>query len=120
MLLRSRSNTNSWLLSFYCKNILHPFASSVIEELIEHHWLPLRNDYDLLAHLQSNDQLSITDISFVYGGHLHHTKYDHHKLIPTATFQRTSNNLLNFIRALANTPELLQKHVRTTTTEMRR
>lgn len=113
MLLRSHSNSNSWLLKYYCQYSLYPFASTFLEEFIQQKWLPLENDYDLLH--QYNSKLDLLDISYVYGGHIYHTKYDRANVIPKATVQRTTANLLAIIEAIINAPEMSQTEVRITT-----
>lgn len=110
MMIRSHSNGNSWLLKYYRQNAVNPFASTFIEELVKQHCLPLQNDYDLLRSYKPT--LSILDISYVYGGHFYHTKYDHANIIPKATVQRTTGNLLALVEAIANAPELDEATVR--------
>lgn len=112
MLLRSHSNLNSWLLKYYCQYSVYPFATTFVEELIQQNWVPLKNDYDLLRYY--NSKLDIMDISYVYGGQIYHTRYDRANVIPKATIQRTTVNLLALIEAIANAPEMVETPVRIT------
>ena len=46
------------------------------------------------------------DFAIYRNGYIYHTKYDRDNIIPMSTFQNSGDNILNLIRAVADSPEL--------------
>ncbi|XP_026840670.1 endoplasmic reticulum metallopeptidase 1 isoform X1 [Drosophila persimilis] len=94
---------NPWLMKYYGKNIVHPFASTIGEELFQNGFVPSETDFRVFRDFGNIPGL---DMAQVLNGYVYHTKYDRFNLIPRRTYQLTGDNILALVKALANAEEL--------------
>ncbi|KAH8270873.1 hypothetical protein KR018_010625, partial [Drosophila ironensis] len=92
-----------WLMKYYGKNIVHPFASTIAEELFQNGFVPSETDYRVFRDFGNIPGL---DMAQTLNGYVYHTKYDRFNLIPRRTYQLTGENILSLVKALANAEEL--------------
>ncbi|XP_055917041.1 endoplasmic reticulum metallopeptidase 1 isoform X2 [Eupeodes corollae] len=92
-----------WLMNYYGKHIVHPFASTIAEELFQHNFIPSDTDFRIFRDFGKIPGL---DMAHVVNGYVYHTKYDKFNLIPRHTYQLTGDNVLELTKAFANAPEL--------------
>ncbi|XP_022229014.2 endoplasmic reticulum metallopeptidase 1-like [Drosophila obscura] len=94
---------NPWLLKYYKESALHPFGTTMGEEIFQTGLLPSDTDFGIF---NTYGNLVGFDIAQCINGFVYHTKYDDLDVIPQGALQNTGDNLLNLVRALANAPEL--------------
>ncbi|XP_005177919.1 endoplasmic reticulum metallopeptidase 1 [Musca domestica] len=92
-----------WLMKYYGAHIVHPYASTIGEELFQNGFVPSETDYRIFRDFGNIPGL---DMAHSYNGYVYHTKYDRFNAIPRRTYQLTGNNILSLAKALANAPEL--------------
>lgn len=92
-----------FLLQYYGAHIVHPYASTIGEELFQNGFVPSETDYRIFRDFGNIPGL---DMAHSYNGYVYHTKYDRFNAIPRRTYQLTGNNILSLAKALANAPEL--------------
>ncbi|XP_037808190.1 endoplasmic reticulum metallopeptidase 1 [Lucilia sericata] len=92
-----------WLMKYYGANIVHPYASTIGEELFQNGFVPSETDYRIFRDFGNIPGL---DMAHTYNGFVYHTKYDRFNAIPRKTYQSTGDNVLALVKALANAPEL--------------
>ncbi|BFG06210.1 endoplasmic reticulum metallopeptidase 1-like [Drosophila madeirensis] len=95
---------NSWLVEYYKVSALHPFGTTMGEEIFQTGLLPSDTDFGIF---NTYGNLVGFDIAQCINGFVYHTKYDELDVIPQGALQNTGDNILNLVRALANAPELL-------------
>ncbi|XP_059226147.1 endoplasmic reticulum metallopeptidase 1 [Stomoxys calcitrans] len=92
-----------WLMNYYGAHIMHPYASTIGEELFQNGFIPSETDFRIFRDFGNIPGL---DMAHSFNGYVYHTKYDRFNAIPRRTYQLTGNNVLNLAKALANAPEL--------------
>ncbi|XP_075168832.1 endoplasmic reticulum metallopeptidase 1 [Haematobia irritans] len=92
-----------WLMKYYGAHIMHPYASTIAEELFQNGFIPSETDFRIFRDFGHIPGL---DLAHTFNGFVYHTKYDRFNVIPRRTYQLTGNNVLNVAKALANAPEL--------------
>ncbi|ALC42477.1 CG9416 [Drosophila busckii] len=92
-----------WLMKYYGAHALHPFASTIGEELFQNGFIPSETDFRIFRDFGHIPGL---DMAHTLNGYVYHTKYDRFNIIPRRTYQLTGDNMLNIIKALGNAPEL--------------
>ncbi|XP_065367016.1 endoplasmic reticulum metallopeptidase 1-like [Calliphora vicina] len=98
-----------WLMKYYNKHAVKPYATSVGEELFQANVIPSDTDFRIF---RDYGQVPGLDFAHFYNGYVYHTKFDKYDVIPRGTLQSTGNNILSLSKALANAPEMedTQKH----------
>ncbi|KAH8400838.1 hypothetical protein KR009_001397, partial [Drosophila setifemur] len=91
-----------WLMNYY-KNVPHPFANTLAEELFQGGYIPSDTDFRFFRDFGPVPGL---DMAYISNGYVYHTKYDRIKVFPRASLQHTGDNILSLARALANAPEV--------------
>uniref|UniRef100_A0A1A9W2G7 FXNA-like protease n=1 Tax=Glossina brevipalpis TaxID=37001 RepID=A0A1A9W2G7_9MUSC len=92
-----------WLMKYYGAHIVHPYASTIGEELFQNGFVPSETDYRIFRDFGHIPGL---DMAHSFNGFVYHTKYDRFTTIPRRTYQRTGDNVLALAQALANASEL--------------
>ncbi|XP_030378121.1 endoplasmic reticulum metallopeptidase 1 [Scaptodrosophila lebanonensis] len=92
-----------WLMKYYGANIIHPFASTIAEELFQNGFVPSETDYRIFRDFGKIPGL---DMAQILNGYVYHTKYDRFNLLPRRTYQLTGENLLSLVKSLANADEM--------------
>ncbi|KAI9578035.1 hypothetical protein GQX74_013929 [Glossina fuscipes] len=92
-----------WLMKYYGAHIVHPYASTIAEELFQNGFVPSETDYRIFRDFGHIPGL---DMAHSFNGFVYHTKYDRFTTIPRRTYQRTGDNVLALTKALANAVEL--------------
>lgn len=87
----------------YYRNVPHPFANTLAEELFQAGYIPSDTDFRIFRDYGGVPGL---DMAYIFNGYVYHTKYDRINAFPRASFQHTGDNVLSLARALANAPEL--------------
>nr|AAL39872.1 LP03135p [Drosophila melanogaster] len=91
-----------WLMNYY-RNVPHPFANTLAEELFQAGYIPSDTDFRIFRDYGGVPGL---DMAYIFNGYVYHTKYNRINAFPRASFQHTGDNVLSLARALANAPEL--------------
>ncbi|KAH8321631.1 hypothetical protein KR074_010538, partial [Drosophila pseudoananassae] len=91
-----------WLMNYY-RNVPHPFANTLAEELFQAGYIPSDTDFRIFRDFGGVPGL---DMAYIFNGYVYHTKYDRINAFPRASFQHTGDNVLSLARALANAPEM--------------
>lgn len=92
-----------WLMNYYGKHIVHPYASTIGEELFQNGFVPSETDFRIFRDFGNIPGL---DMAHTLNGYVYHTKYDRFNLIPRKSYQLTGDNVLALAKALANAPEM--------------
>ncbi|XP_037952372.1 endoplasmic reticulum metallopeptidase 1-like [Teleopsis dalmanni] len=92
-----------WLMKHYRRAIVHPYASTVAEEMFQRHFIPSDTDFRIF---RDHGRVPGLDMAHQYNGYVYHTRYDRPEIIPRGTFQNTGDNVLALVREIANAPEL--------------
>uniref|UniRef100_A0A1B0BKI4 FXNA-like protease n=1 Tax=Glossina palpalis gambiensis TaxID=67801 RepID=A0A1B0BKI4_9MUSC len=92
-----------WLMKYYGAHIVHPYASTIAEELFQNGFVPSETDYRIFRDFGHIPGL---DMAHSFNGFVYHTKYDRFTTIPRRTYQRTGDNVLALTKAIANAVEL--------------
>ncbi|KAH8258423.1 hypothetical protein KR038_011422, partial [Drosophila bunnanda] len=91
-----------WLMNYY-RNVPHPFANTLAEELFQGGYIPSDTDFRIFRDYGGVPGL---DMAYIFNGYVYHTKYDRINAFPRASFQHTGDNVLSLAKALANAPEV--------------
>ncbi|XP_055921170.1 endoplasmic reticulum metallopeptidase 1-like isoform X1 [Eupeodes corollae] len=102
LLFQSGPN-HPWLMRLYRKSAMHPFASTVAEEMFQRHFIPSDTDFRIF---RDHGRVPGLDMAHNYNGYVYHTPFDRPEIIPRGTFQHTGDNVLGLARAIANSSEL--------------
>lgn len=92
-----------WLMKHYRRAIVHPYASTVAEEMFQRHFIPSDTDFRIF---RDHGKVPGLDMAHQYNGYVYHTRFDRPEIIPRGTFQNTGDNVLALVREIANAPEL--------------
>lgn len=90
-------------LQAYKQNALHPFATTVGEEIFQTGSLPSDTDFGILV---KYGNLIGLDMAQNINRFTYHTKYDGYEIIPADSVQSMGDNVLSLVRALSNATEL--------------
>ncbi|EDV35715.1 uncharacterized protein Dana_GF12336 [Drosophila ananassae] len=102
-LLFQTGPNHPWLVEAYKQNALHPFATTVGEEIFQTGSLPSDTDFGILV---KYGNLVGLDMAQNINGFTYHTKYDGYEIIPADSVQSMGDNVLSLVRALSNATEL--------------
>ncbi|XP_017865425.1 PREDICTED: endoplasmic reticulum metallopeptidase 1 isoform X1 [Drosophila arizonae] len=91
-----------WLMKYY-REVPHPFANTLGEEMFQAGLIPSDTDFRIFRDYGGVPGL---DMAYIFNGYVYHTKFDRVNVFPRASFQHTGDNVLALARALANAPEL--------------
>ncbi|XP_064542360.1 endoplasmic reticulum metallopeptidase 1 isoform X1 [Drosophila montana] len=91
-----------WLMKYY-RQVPHPFANTLAEEIFHAGLIPSDTDFRIFRDYGGVPGL---DMAYIFNGYVYHTKFDRVNVFPRASFQHTGDNVLALARALANAPEL--------------
>ncbi|XP_036331812.1 endoplasmic reticulum metallopeptidase 1 isoform X2 [Rhagoletis pomonella] len=92
-----------WLMKHYRRAVMHPYASTVAEEMFQRHFIPSDTDFRIF---RDHGRVPGLDMAHQYNGYVYHTRFDVPEIIPRGTFQHTGDNVLALVREIANAPEL--------------
>ncbi|KAK4883948.1 hypothetical protein RN001_000219 [Aquatica leii] len=96
------SNKQPWIFNYY-KQLPHPNAHVVGEELFQSGIIPSDTDYRIFRDF---GDVSGLDFAFVSNGYRYHTKYDDFYNIPNGTYQHAGENLLKLTKLMGNALDL--------------
>ncbi|XP_034654188.1 endoplasmic reticulum metallopeptidase 1-like [Drosophila subobscura] len=98
-----------WIVNYYKTYALHPFATTMAEEIFQTGIVPSDTDFRIFT--KYADLIGL-DLGQCVNGFVYHTRYDRIDVIPRAALQNTGNNVLGLVRGLSNSTELrnLQQH----------
>lgn len=94
---------NPWLVMHYRRAVIHPYASTVAEEMFQNHLIPSDTDFRIF---RDHGRIPGLDMANQYNGYVYHTVYDRPEIIPLGSLQNTGDNLLALIQEIANSTEL--------------
>ncbi|XP_017053756.1 endoplasmic reticulum metallopeptidase 1 [Drosophila ficusphila] len=94
---------NPWIIKYYKKNVKHPLATTMAEEVFQTGILPSDTDFGVFV---TYGNLIGLDMAQFINGYDYHTKYDRFTNVPRGSIQNTGDNLLGLVRALSNATEL--------------
>ncbi|XP_037808187.1 endoplasmic reticulum metallopeptidase 1 [Lucilia sericata] len=92
-----------WLMRHYRRAVVHPYASTVAEEMFQRHFIPSDTDFRIF---RDHGKVPGLDMAHQYNGYVYHTRFDRPEVLPRGTLQNTGDNVLALVRELANAPEL--------------
>ncbi|KAF5270862.1 hypothetical protein FQA39_LY08307 [Lamprigera yunnana] len=92
-----------WILNYY-KQVPHPSAHVVAEELFQSGFIPSDTDFRIFRDFGNVHGL---DFAYFVDGYRYHTKHDGFHNIPPGTYQHTGDNMLSLVKLLGNSSELL-------------
>ncbi|XP_030376828.1 endoplasmic reticulum metallopeptidase 1-like isoform X2 [Scaptodrosophila lebanonensis] len=92
-----------WLMKYYKKYALHPFATTMAEEIFQAGIIPSDTDFRVFRDYGNVPGL---DMAQCTNGYVYHTKYDTYNVIPRGSLQNTGDNLLALVRGFSNASEL--------------
>ncbi|XP_067630290.1 endoplasmic reticulum metallopeptidase 1 isoform X2 [Eurosta solidaginis] len=92
-----------WLMKHYRIAVMHPYASTIAEEMFQAHLIPSDTDFRIF---RDHGRVPGLDMAHQYNGYVYHTRFDVPEIIPRGTFQNTGDNVLALVREIANAPEL--------------
>ncbi|KAK6643611.1 hypothetical protein RUM43_005121 [Polyplax serrata] len=99
-----QSGPNSpWIMRVYSESVLHPFASSMAQEVFESGVIPGDTDFRVFRDFGN---VSGLDFAWSTNGYVYHTKFDNVDQIPLGSLQRTGENILALVKGLANAEEM--------------
>ncbi|XP_041675681.1 endoplasmic reticulum metallopeptidase 1-like [Drosophila eugracilis] len=102
-LLFQTGPNHPWLLDYYKENAVHPFATTLGEEIFQTGSLPSDTDFGILT---KYGNLIGLDMAQSINGYTYHTKYDTYDIIPSNSVQSMGDNVLSLVRALSNASQL--------------
>ncbi|KAH8270809.1 hypothetical protein KR018_005409, partial [Drosophila ironensis] len=102
-LLFQTGPNHPWLVEYYKKNVKHPFATTVGEEIFQTGSMPSDTDFGILI---KYGNLIGLDMAQNINGYTYHTKYDSFEIIPSDSVQSMGDNVLSLVRALSNATEM--------------
>ncbi|XP_017836680.1 endoplasmic reticulum metallopeptidase 1 isoform X2 [Drosophila busckii] len=91
-----------WLMNYY-RQVPHPFANTLGEEMFQAGLIPSDTDFRIFRDYGGVPGL---DMAYIFNGYVYHTKFDRVNVFPRASFQHTGDNVLALARAFGNAPEL--------------
>ncbi|XP_054739176.1 endoplasmic reticulum metallopeptidase 1 isoform X1 [Anastrepha obliqua] len=92
-----------WLMKHYRRAVMHPYASTVAEEMFQRQFIPSDTDFRIF---RDHGRVPGLDMAHQYNGYVYHTRFDVPDIVPRGTFQNTGDNVLALVREIANAPEL--------------
>lgn len=93
-----------WLMKYYHKSAIHPYASSIAEEIFQNKLIPSDTDFRIFRDYGNIPGL---DMAHSYNGYVYHTKYDRISTISNYGFiQNAGDNVLPLVRSIASSEEL--------------
>ncbi|KAJ6644220.1 Endoplasmic reticulum metallopeptidase 1 [Pseudolycoriella hygida] len=97
------TRNNRWMMDYYKSVAMHPTASVLGDELFKGGLIPSDTDF---RNFRDFGEIPGLDFAIYRNGYIYHTKYDTDNLIPMSTFQNSGDNMLNLIRAVADSSKL--------------
>lgn len=94
-----------WLVKYYSK-VPHPSGNVVGEEIFQSGLIPSDTDFRLFRDFGN---MVGADFAFVKDGYRYHTAYDSFDNIPSGSYQHVGDNILAYVKSLANAPEVTEK-----------
>ncbi|XP_060653125.1 endoplasmic reticulum metallopeptidase 1 isoform X2 [Drosophila nasuta] len=91
-----------WLMKYY-RQVPHPFATTLGEEIFQAGYIPSDTDFRIFRDYGGVPGL---DMAYIFNGYVYHTKYDRVNVFPRSSFQHTGDNVLSLAKSLANAPEM--------------
>ncbi|BFG04134.1 endoplasmic reticulum metallopeptidase 1-like [Drosophila madeirensis] len=99
-----QSGPNSpWLMKYYRQHALHPFATTMAEEIFQSGILPSDSDFRIFRDFGNVPGLDIAQVS---NGYVYHTVFDTFEAVPGGSVQNTGENILALVRAYTNATEM--------------
>ncbi|XP_061401284.1 endoplasmic reticulum metallopeptidase 1 [Musca vetustissima] len=92
-----------WLMKHYRNAIVHPYASTVAEEMFQRHFIPSDTDFRIF---RDHGKVPGLDMAHQYNGYVYHTRFDRPEILPRGSLQNTGDNVLALVKEIANAPEL--------------
>ncbi|XP_030385725.1 endoplasmic reticulum metallopeptidase 1 [Scaptodrosophila lebanonensis] len=91
-----------WLMKYY-RQVPHPFANTMGEEVFQAGLIPSDTDFRIFRDYGGVPGL---DMAYLFNGYVYHTQYDRVNVFPRSSFQHTGDNVLALAKSLGNAPEL--------------
>ncbi|XP_055837180.1 endoplasmic reticulum metallopeptidase 1 isoform X1 [Episyrphus balteatus] len=92
-----------WLMRYYRKHAMHPYASTMAEEIFQAKLIPSDTDFRIFRDFGGVPGL---DFAYTYNGYVYHTEHDRADIVPMGSLQNTGDNILAVAKAIANAPEM--------------
>ncbi|XP_055917715.1 endoplasmic reticulum metallopeptidase 1 isoform X1 [Eupeodes corollae] len=92
-----------WLMRYYRENAVHPYASTMAEEIFQAKLIPSDTDFRIFREFGGVPGL---DFAYTYNGYVYHTEHDRADIVPMGSLQNTGDNILAVAKAIANAPEM--------------
>ncbi|XP_065367014.1 endoplasmic reticulum metallopeptidase 1 [Calliphora vicina] len=93
---------NPWLMRYY-RNVPHPFATSLAEEMFQAGLIPSDTDFRIFRDYGSVPGL---DMAYMFNGYVYHTEFDRVNIVSKESLQNTGDNVLVLAKGIANAPEM--------------
>ncbi|KAH8400960.1 hypothetical protein KR009_002177, partial [Drosophila setifemur] len=92
-----------WLMRHYKQSSMHPFATTMAEEIFQADLIPSDTDFRIFRDYGPVPGL---DMAGCYNGFVYHTKFDRIKVISRGALQNTGDNVFNLVKSIANAEEM--------------
>ncbi|XP_073848916.1 endoplasmic reticulum metallopeptidase 1 [Musca autumnalis] len=93
---------NPWLMRYY-REVPHPFATSMGEEIFQAGIIPSDTDFRIF---RDYGGVPGFDMAYIFNGYVYHTEYDRVNIISKQSLQNTGDNVLALAKGVANAPEM--------------
>ncbi|XP_037955885.1 endoplasmic reticulum metallopeptidase 1 [Teleopsis dalmanni] len=91
-----------WLMRYY-REVPHPFATTMGEEIFQAGLIPSDTDFRIFRDYGGVPGL---DMAYTFNGFVYHTEHDRVNTFPKGSLQNTGDNVLVLAKAIANAPEM--------------
>ena len=100
---------SNWVAEVYAASTPYPSISALGHEIFKHIlWRASATDWATFMEFGPPGVVG-TDSAYIDNGYVYHTPFDQTRFIPDSTIKHTGDNLLAFVRALANSPHMDSK-----------
>eukprot|EP00946_MAST-07B_sp_MAST-7B-sp1_P000422 g422.t1 len=97
---------HSWIASTFGKAAARPHAYTMAQEIFQAKVIPGWTDFETYIEF-SDHEIAGLDMVFIKNGYVYHTAQDDLAHVTAGTLQHVGNNLLPTVRAMANSPYLV-------------
>lgn len=101
---------SDWVAKVYASSVPYPSISVLAHELFKHIiWRASATDWATFMEFGPPGIVG-TDSAYIDNGYVYHTPSDRFEIIPDRTIKHTGENLLAFVSALSNAPQLNEEY----------